>query len=299
MDLKRIYPGGEPKISNPDLMFTQYSNYYALQALATGLDDNGLGVIITGCQVGATYNSIDKVIAISLTDGFLSVGEQLVKVENTTSLVDVDVTFSQSTQSVYVYGTPTISYNALGDKTFNDSTFRQTWEETRIVLSSSQSITTPSGAIKIARIDVTNGSSIVNIVPIALNIQQNAISSNNAIDITTTTRNGKTNTIITPDVLYDVVGDYTNVKLISYAKIVDGNFNLYYFNLPSDTMDMFLLSSKVAVSGSTNWIGDSNTVTGNTWLYDYDTKVLVVNFTSTGTLAATANVLVAVNRITF
>lgn len=160
MDIKHIFPGGEPRISNPDLMRMQYSNYYGLQNFAASVGDG----IINGCEI--TVDSISytapRVATLTIADGWCIVNGELVKVdEHQFTLSDIAANEPGGTYGVYISIEIESTYDPLGNKTFNDSTPRQTWEKRRGVFANARSTyaagpnPTPTGMLDIATFGVT------------------------------------------------------------------------------------------------------------------------------------------------
>lgn len=300
MDLKKIFAGGEPRISNPDLMYTQYSNYYAIHGIERGLNIDGNGVVVDGCEVSATYNQVDEVITISLTDGYLGIGDRLVKAEQVADIVNFDVTFTNPTAVVYVYGETDVTYNPLGDKTFNDASVRQTWEQSRVSIFANQTGAPVAGAVIIAYIVITRSTGAITFTNVAKNIGQQIIVGNELTNVTTANRNTKNDKVVTGDVLYDVMGNWSMQVLTSVSSAVINDTKQFNFNLPSDAVGVFLIGAQTFISGTDIYIGNASTpdLSYQMYAYDYSLKTLQVYFSQVGiTLSSTAQAMVMVNRV--
>lgn len=297
MDFKKIFQGGEPKISNPDLMFMQYSNYYGLQNLAKVFDKNGLGVIISGCELTSVYNNVDDICTVSVADGYMVANSELVNVRSVTPIV-VDINTQNPSWTFYVYATPFVSYNALGTKTYNDNNVRETWEETSIELSFGTSATAPAGAIVLTKIIISNLSQTQTITPICLTADQTLIINNQLTYINSETKNDKFDKIVTGDVLFNVLGDYQRVKISSITKNVFNNFTTFTFALPSDTTEVYVDSAYCTVTANPDLrVGMSAESTLNsTWAADMNLKQVQISFPTYSLVSNFAYALVSVKR---
>lgn len=297
MDFKKIYEGGEPKISNPDLMFMQYSNYYGLQNLSKIFDKNGLGVIISGCELTSDYNSVDDQCIISVSDGYLIANDELIHARSVTPIT-VDIITSNPSWTFYIYATPLVSYNVLGTKTFNDNNVRETWEQTSIELSFGTSHVAPAGAIVLSKILISNIGHSQTITPVCLNADQTLIISNQLTSINSETKSGKIDKIVTGNVLYNVVGDYQRVKLGSANKNVYNNFTTFTFAIPSDVTEIFVDSAYCTeVSTPDLRIGMSAELNLSTsWSADMGANLLSINFPTYSLVSNFAYALVSVKR---
>lgn len=156
MDIKKIYPGGEPKISNPDLMRMQYSNYYGLQQISGVLGD----CIVNGCEVtidSVTYTE-PRVAVLNIANGWAIIGGELVVVDNHKLTINLTGNVPAPGSSWLINMSVESTYDVLGDKIFNDSTPRQTWEKRRGVCTARKSYQAdplPANTFDIALLNVT------------------------------------------------------------------------------------------------------------------------------------------------
>lgn len=153
MDIKKLFPGGEPKISNPDLMRMQFSNYYGIQNISKVLGDS----IVSGCEltlVSVTYNE-PRIAVVQISDGWCIVGGELVMVDAQEITFELTNNIPAPGSSFYINMGVETFFDPLGDKTFNDSVPRQTWEKRRGIISvrtSYQLPTPPPGTFDVGNI---------------------------------------------------------------------------------------------------------------------------------------------------
>lgn len=129
MDKKLTFPGGEPGINNADILFTQYSNREGIQGYANQFG-NG---IVKGCVLTATVpNWTTKEVFWNVTAGYAIINGELTKVNAQSGSFII----SNNAPASYAYSynvelAITTTYNPIGNKTYNDNTPRETWEEKR------------------------------------------------------------------------------------------------------------------------------------------------------------------------
>lgn len=282
MDFKLTFPGGEPNISNPDLMFTQYSNQFAIHAIGTGIDKYDEGFTVSGCEFEATYNPIDDTITCSISDGYIMLKGKVTKVVNTSVITFANSYFyTNARKPAYIYAEKVTTYNVLGDKQFEDGTNRQTWQENRIQLSQTFSETPEAGKILIAKCYV-NPSDVLEVTDVINDISEQVIENTSTEDITTTEREGKNNKSVSRDDLYQVMGNQTILNLTSNTKTLDGSSFGYLFTLPTglDYRNVFLLSAKIQNGLVPNvYHGCAPSISErNTWVINGDTNQVIVYF---------------------
>lgn len=122
MDKKLTFTGGEPNLnwddfnrderSNRDFLFSLFSSF------GYGPNDN---FIISGCVA-----TLDPGVDVSVTAGYIYLNGEILEVEAQT-VVD------GGTVDLYKY-TKVVTYDPNGDKTYNDSTPRETWQKNRGVV---------------------------------------------------------------------------------------------------------------------------------------------------------------------
>lgn len=120
MDKKINFTGGEPDINFDDIKRNNEANRDALfaimKAFNVGANEN---FIISGADV-----TIDPGVDASVTAGFIFLNGEIVKVDAQNNVAD------GGTVDLYKYVKST-TFDPNGDKTFNDSVPRQTWEVNR------------------------------------------------------------------------------------------------------------------------------------------------------------------------
>jgi hypothetical protein len=139
MDTKITFSGGEPSINFDDLDRNNKANRMALfgimKAFNIGTNEN---FIISGCVA-----TVDTGVDVDVTAGYIFLNGEILEVEAQTVL-------NGGTIDVYKYVKST-TYDAGGDKTFNDSVLRQTWQKNRGIVTAA---TTP---ILTTELDVVRG----------------------------------------------------------------------------------------------------------------------------------------------
>jgi hypothetical protein len=245
MDKKLAFQGGEPNFESSDYLYTQYSNYYALYGMAQGLDYAGTGTVITGCEVFYDFDSTTNTLLVDVSDGYLGILQEMVNVKATPQL-NYAVTFPNPGVVIYVYAAVNIQYNPKGDKTFIDSTPRQTFQETRIELSAGTVATPPTGTILLATISLTNGVDSTGLGdPVALNMFETGVTNFEADLTGGVQRNSINTTVVTPNSLHDAIGDWSILELTSTVTGGIGTGTQYFFTLPTNVQDIELVNAKV------------------------------------------------------
>lgn len=300
MDFKKTYPGGETKIEASDILYMQYSNYWAEQALAYGIDINNTGVIVKGCVVTPYWDSVLGASA-DISDGYIIIKGELIKVEGTatSNFADAETGILGNTRHTYLYAKPLINYNTKGDKTYNDGSLRQTFQETRIQLVMKQFQTIEPDEVSLGYITFEIGiDGVDDYTTNIFDIDETLIRSNNASVSDMKNRDGISYKIVTPDALHQSFGNYQIKQYFSNDKLdltIPGGAR-WTFVLPSTVTTATLIGAFAygSATGPTNLQGVqiSNTPYRNwsgsepdkdddeylTWTFDLSTKTLNVYF---------------------
>lgn len=117
MNNKLTFPGGEPLMNEDDFLRIQQANRLALFGMAKAFNEGG-DIIISGCGV------IPNGPNINITTGYILLDGEVLQVDPQTNVPDTEG------NGFYRYEKQT-TFEAGGDKTFLDSTPRQTWEKNR------------------------------------------------------------------------------------------------------------------------------------------------------------------------
>lgn len=140
MNKKLIFAGGEPDISIDDLDRNPEADrlglFGAIRALAG--DNNA---VVSGAVVTVTAG-----VSASVTAGYIWLDSELLQVDAQT-VPETQTTDLWEFQKV-------VTYDAFGDKTFNDATPRQTWQKNRAVLVNVASITGVNAAALLGIFDL-------------------------------------------------------------------------------------------------------------------------------------------------
>lgn len=280
MDFKQLYPSGENNVSNADLLFMQYSNYFGISAIGKGLDPGNQGLTIAGCNLIATYNQSDDTITALVTDGYVVIGGKQTKVESTPQIQFACTYFQGLRRAAYIFANVKTTYNPLGFKLYGDGTSRESWVENRIELSYSYSSTPLAGQVLIgsAYVAGTQGGT-----PSPIVVRQNIPSISGAVarnvgnnDIVTTHRGGRQNELVSVSNLYEVMGNWGIKRLTSSTKTNDYSFQ---FAIP-DGADVYLLSAKADLGTDANY-SYSNIDNANgqyNWFINKNLNTLTVSF---------------------
>lgn len=140
MDKKLTFTGGEPNINWDDILRDPVANRAALFGLmatyAIGTNEN---FVISGCVA-----TLDPGVDVDVTAGYIYLTGEILEVEAQTVL-------DSGTVDLYKY-VKTTTFESGGDKTFNDSIARQTWQKNRGIVTAT-SVVSPT-----TDLDVVSGS---------------------------------------------------------------------------------------------------------------------------------------------
>lgn len=287
MDFRVLHSGNENNISNDDLMFMQYSNYFGLNAIGKGLDSNNLGLTISGCELTAIYTQADDTITAGISDGYIVIAGKQIKCEATSSIQFASTYFQGQRRTAYIYAEVESRFNVLGNKNYDDGQTKDTWKEDRIKLSYSFSSTPLVGTVLVgsAYVAGTQGGtpSPIVVTQSIPTVSQAVVKNTGNGDILTTHRGGRQDECVSVSGLYQVIQNFSYLKIFSSAKTIDINGNLVFqFTLPNDTIDAFLVSCKAKIINETDniWYGNRTTSLGdgNLWFVNLDTKFMYVSF---------------------
>lgn len=117
MNNKLTFTGGEPNMNEDDFLRIQKSNRLALHGIGAAFN-NGDPFIVSGCETIPNGSNID------VAAGYIFFNDEIIKVDAQINVVDTEG------NGFYRYEV-SITYEAGGDKTYLDSTPRQTWEKKR------------------------------------------------------------------------------------------------------------------------------------------------------------------------
>lgn len=183
MNKKLTFTGGEPDITIDNLLYNSAANRSALFGVAEGLGGSG-DMIISGCSVTVSAGT-----SATTTAGYIWLNNEILQVDTQTVSESLGTDLWEFQKAT--------TYDSDGDKTFNDGTSRQTYQQNRGVLVNVGSI---SG------LDAVNGDSLNNLLSRVLTLESDVdtntsnISTNasnisaNASNISTNTSNISTNT---------------------------------------------------------------------------------------------------------
>jgi len=308
MDFRVLHSGNENNISNDDVMFMQYSNYFGLNAIGKGIDESNEGITIQGCQLIATYNQADDTITAGISDGYIVIDGKQIKCEATASIQFTCQYFMGYRRTSFIFAEVESRFNILGNKNYDDGQTKDTWKEDRIKLSYSFSSTPIAGTVLIGSALASGAQggtpSPIVVLQTISSISQAIIKNTGNGDILTTHRGGRPDECVSVSNLYDVVQNYSYIKIYSSTKTIDINNNLVFqFTLPNDTVDAFLVSCKAKKTGETGnvWYGNRPTTTGtftpdgNLWFVNLDTKKLYVSFDTN--IGEFAYAIIAISRV--
>lgn len=143
MNEKVNFTGGSPTINFNDLNRNNIANRSALFGImeAFGVSTNE-NFIISGCVA-----SVDTGVDVDVTAGYIYLNGEILEVEAQTVL-------DGGTTDLYKY-VKAVTYDAAGDKTFNDAVARKTWRKNRGIVTAA---TTP---IITTELDVIDGDRLV------------------------------------------------------------------------------------------------------------------------------------------
>lgn len=293
MDFRVLNPGNENNISNDDLMFMQYSNYFGLNAIGKGLDPNNLGVTISGCELIASHTQSDDTITAGISDGYIVINGKQTKCEATPSIQFACSYFNGYRRTAYIYAEVITSYNILGNKNYDDGSTKDTWQENRVKLSYSFSETPLAGTVLVGTAYVGG---ILGGTPSPIVVRQLIPNVAGAVvrevgnnDIITIGRCGRDNECVSVSGLYEVMQNYSIVRIQSTTKTSGDGFA---FALPVGTTDAYLVSAKYADG---NYQYGQREQSDLVWFINTTLNTLTVNF---GTNTATyATALIAISKI--
>lgn len=280
MDFKQLYPSGENNVSNADLLFMQYSNYFGISAIGKGLDPDNEGLTIAGCTLVATHNQSDDTITALVTDGYVVIGGKQTKVESTPQIQFLCAYFNGVRRTAYIYANIKTTYNPLGFKLYGDGTSRESWVQNRIELSYSFSSTPLAGQVLVGSCFVggspggTPEAIVVNqIIPSIAGAVARNVGNN---DIVTTHRAGRSNELISVSNLYQAFENWGIKRLTSTTKTNDDSFQ---FAIPAGS-DVYLLSAKADLATDSNYsYSNIDNSTGNyNWFINKTLNTLTVSF---------------------
>ena len=236
MNLKLTFPGIETNISNDDLLFMQYGNYNALQNLASELHAG----VVAGCVI--SWDHIDytaHTLNLYMTAGLAIINGVMVQVD-AQSFIGLSIPTNvpaSGTGEYRLFLTPTITYNAVGNKIYNDGNYRQTMQQTRGILSFNGYETSPtSGQLEIGSLNWTYSplsdnvyQDYMNLFPIHMIADAAANTKVTAYDT------GKFGTLTNGDIC---VVNSTSGKIEATRKVIVSNNPSYYdFNISDLTAD--------------------------------------------------------------
>ena len=145
MDKKLTFTGGEPDINIDDLLRDPIANRAALFGLLVGMG-GAENLKISGSAV-----TIDPLVDAIVTAGYVWLNGEILQVDAAT------VSETQGTD-LWEFQ-KAVTYDAAGDKTFNDAIPRQTWQKNRAIL---------VNVAAIAGMDAVNALSILTTVNIPI-----------------------------------------------------------------------------------------------------------------------------------
>lgn len=290
MDFKKTYPGGEPKVEWSDILYMQYSNYYAIQAVAQGIDINTTGVKMWGCEVTYNWDNTVQSLSADMADGYIVLKGQLIKVLGTSvsNTITPAIPGPTSKRIAYLFASPEIGYNTKGDKIFNDGSLRRTWQEIRLKITLKTTNTPDSDETLLAHITVdVNDPEYENVTNYVWGPAETLIRSNEASnEEMRLSRNATKNKIVTPYSLYQSFNDFNIVERSSTSPILETNPEVtrWDFTFDSNVTRVYLLSAYAFDANTGNHIGNTNymnwpiTEESVGWIFDWDDKRAQVYF---------------------
>jgi hypothetical protein len=279
MDFRILKEGGETNISNNDIMYMQYSNYFGLNAIGAGLDSDNNGVTIAGCQLQAIYTQADDTITASITDGYIIINGNQIKCESTASIQFPFTYFQGYRRMAYIYAEVVSTFNTLGDKIYVDLQQHQTWREDRIKLSYSFSSTPLAGTVLVGSCYVggVQGSTpepliIEQIIP---NISERSIQSTGNSDIVYSNRGGRDKEAVSVKALHSAINNWT-IRQLTTATLNE-NYS-FTFSLPAGYSNVYVLSAKAILYSNSNIEYGSISSSTFSWVVDKSLNTLTINF---------------------
>jgi len=127
MDKKLTYSGGEPNITIDNIMRDPIANRAALFGLLLGLGST------TDLAISGAVVALDPLVDADVTAGYVWLNGEVLQVD-AAMVSETEGTDLWEFQKV-------VTFDALGDKTFNDAIPRQTYQKNRAVLVNVASIT--------------------------------------------------------------------------------------------------------------------------------------------------------------
>ncbi len=127
MDKKLIFSGGEPDITIRNTQYNSIADRAALFGVVKGLAGAN-NVIVSGAVV-----TLDPLVDASVTAGYVWLDGEILQVDA--------ATVSETEGSDLWEFQKVVTYDAAGDKTFNDAIPRQTYQKNRAVLVNVSSVT--------------------------------------------------------------------------------------------------------------------------------------------------------------
>lgn len=281
MDFRIVNSGNENNISNDDLMFMQYSNYFGLNAIGKGLDENNnIGLTIEGCQLVASYTQADDTITAGLSDGYIVINGKQTKCLATASIQFACQYYMGYRRMAYIYAEVETRFNILGNKNYDDGQTKDTWQENRIKLSYSFSGTPLAGTVLIGSCYV-GGTQGGTPSPIVVNqmiptLSEAVINNTGNSDIITTHRGGRVYECVSVSNLYEVMGNWGIKRLTSSIKTNDYSFQ---FAIPAGA-DVYLLSAKADLASNSNYsYSNIDNISGKyNWFINKQLNTLTVSF---------------------
>jgi len=295
MDIKRIYEGGEPDVEWVDILYTQYSNYFGIQANAKGHDVNNTGVRVWGCELTSNWDYITNTGSIDMTQGYMIIKGEMVKATAVSSN-NLTVSFSNPSTTVYLFASVVTTANPTGNKTFVSGDTYDTWYESRIALEYKATNTPSSYQTLIASVTVYVSSPQSDITWVIYDMEETIVRNKQATVDEMNSRNSVCDKIVTPDALYDSFNNFQITEISSTDKLTlnipDGA--RWTFQIPDDVTYCSLLSAWTFGSGTgpvnlvgahigstsyRNWSGTEPSKDDDEyleWTYDPATRVLNV-----------------------
>ena len=293
MDFRVLHSGNENNISNDDLMFMQYSNYFGLNAIGKGIDESNEGITIQGCQLIASYTQADDTITAGITDGYIIIDGKQIKCEATASIQFACTYFMGQRRSAVIYAEVDSRFNVLGNKNYDDGQTKDTWKEDRIKLSYSFSGEPLPGTVLVgtAYVAGTQGGtpSPIVVTQYIPSISQAVIKNTGNGDIVSTHRGGRNDECVSVSNLYEAFENWGIKRLTTTTKTNDDGF---IFSLPAGYTDAYLISAKY-IDGDYQY--GQREASNLVWFINTTLNTLTVNF---GVNSATyAECLVAISKV--
>lgn len=280
MDFRVLNSGNENNISNDDLMFMQYSNYFGLNAIGTGLDEGNSGLTISGCQLIASYTQADDTITAGISDGYIVINGKQTKCLATASIQFPCTYYMGQRRAAYIYAEVISRFNPLGSKNYDDGQTKDTWQEFRIKLSYSFSGIPLAGTVLIGRCYVagTQGGTPSPIVVTQMipSLAGTVVNNTGNGDIVTTHRGGRDFECVSVYNLYNAFENWGIKRLTSTIKTSDYSFQ---FAIPAGA-DVYLLSAKANLGTDSNYsYSNINNENGEfNWFINKTLNTLTVSF---------------------